>query len=878
MNTDPIYLMDGTAFVYRGFYANQSMQRSDGFPTSALYIVARILLRMLKARAPKYFVFVMDGKGTNFRHELFPMYKAQRKSTPEDLIRQIDPIKSLVSALGLRLEVSDGCEADDCIASLAERFRATNPVVIVSGDKDLRQCLADNVVMWDPASKEEKHVTLESFVEETGLLPSQWADMQAIIGDSADNIPGIPGVGPKTANKLFADFPTLEAIRDNFDTLPPPMKKKFEGHLEAMFLYRELTRLDTGQCAQLTLDNLAVQPVQREQAATLFREFELGSLDRELAALIRDGRVTASGQAAAPAGSGDLLQASSQGAPIQLSLLDTPRAAVRTACINPDELPDMRGGTVAIMPGPAAENGVEELALAVDGQEWVYRGPTPSLVTVLQEAGRLVTPDVKALLHQHEAWRALPPSLWFDLGLAAYLLNPEDRDYGWPKLSGHWSAALGLAPGNPALLALAVASQMEKRLAGANLLELMGRLELPLIPVLADMEAAGVLLDAEALEGFLREVQGDLERLTEQVYAAAGGPFNIRSAQQLGEVLFTRLQLPTGGKTRGGQISTAQDILEKLSGRHPVVDSLLEFRKLEKLRSTYLEPLPRLMGADGRIRTTFNQLATATGRLSSSNPNLQNIPVRGPLGQRMRACFTAPEGRLLVSADYSQIELRVLAHLSQDSTLLQAFRDGADIHSRTASLLFDTPPEAITPDQRRNAKTINFGLIYGMGANKLANELGISLAEAKSFMARYFERLVGLKVFYETVEENARQQGYVTTLAGRRRLLPDISAGNPQQQALAKRQAINTLIQGSAADIIKLAMLAAHHDPLLRSLNATLLLQVHDELLLEVPEHNAQQAGERLAELMGTIQPGGIVLDVPLLADWGAGKNWGVAH
>ena len=373
-------------------------------------------------------------------------------------------------------------------------------------------------------------------------------------------------------------------------------------------------------------------------------------------------------------------------------------------------------------------------------------------------------------------------------------------------------------------------------------------------------------------------MQKDLDRLTGEVYREAQGPFNIRSAQQLGDVLFNRLKLPTAGKTRGGQASTSQDVLEKLSGHHPVVDALLEYRKLEKLRSTYLEPLPRLMGPDGRIRTTFNQLATATGRLSSSNPNLQNIPVRGSMGHRMRSCFTAPAGRLLISADYSQIELRVLAHLSRDETLLAAFREGTDIHARTASLLFDVEQGAITPDQRRNAKTINFGLIYGMGPQKLAQELKIPLSEARAFMARYFERLQGLKHFYESVEEMAREQGYVTTLAGRRRPLPDIQAESAQARSLARRQAINTLIQGSAADIIKLAMLAVHNDPQLHALDARLLLQVHDEVLLEVPEAAAQQAGTRGAELMASVRPGGITLDVPLLSDWGAARNWGEAH
>ncbi len=863
MSQTPLYLMDGSAFVYRGFYANQSMQRSDGFPTSALYIVARILLRILRSKTPTHFVFVLDGKGTHFRHELYPMYKAQRKSTPEDLIRQLDPIKTLVTTLGLTLEVSEGCEADDCIASLAARYEKTRPVIIVSADKDLRQCLTPNVTMWDPASKDEKIITLESFVQESGLKPTQWADIQAVIGDSSDNIPGVPGVGPKTAAKLFAEFPTLEDIRDNFSKLSAPLQKKFDGQLEAIFMYRELTRLRTDMCTHLQLEDMAVQSIDREAAASLFREFELSSLERELATLIRDGKVNAQGSTVKTG--------------VQLSLLDTPKAEARAICTRVQELPNFSNETVALM--VPHENDVSpEWALAALGKEWLYKGPIADLAEHLQKAACIVTPDVKALLRLDPLWHAFSPEQWFDLGLAAYLLNPEERDYAWPKLSGRFSVALGLAPGNPALLALAIANELMLRLKGANLDTLMTRLETPLITVLADMEKAGVLVDAKALSQFLQEVQHDLNRLTEEVYKAADGPFNIRSAQQLGQVLFTRLKLPTKGKTRGGQMSTDQETLEKLSGYHPVVDTLLEYRKLEKLRSTYLEPLPKLMGQDNRVRTTFNQMATATGRLSSSNPNLQNIPVRGAMGQRMRACFTAPEGALLVSADYSQIELRVLAHYAQDPTLLAAFHDGADIHSRTAGLLYDTAPEDVTKEQRRNAKTINFGLIYGMGATKLAQELGISLAESRAFIARYFERLAKLKTFYDSVEEEARKQGYVTTLAGRRRLLPDIAASSQQLQSLAKRQAINTLIQGSAADIIKLAMLAVYHDPVLQSMGVKLLLQVHDELLLEAPKENATAVGERLAKLMADIEPGGIRLTVPLIADWGFGNNWDEAH
>ena len=857
LEADPLLLMDGSAFIYRGFYANRTLQRSDGFPTNALYVVTRILLRILREERPSHFAFVLDGRGKNFRHEIFPLYKANRDATPEELVRQLEPIQRMVRALGLALEISDGCEADDCIASLAARFSSQRPVVIISGDKDLRQCLGPRVFMWDPAAKEEKLLSEETFRQETGLAPAQWPDVQAIIGDSSDNIPGIPGIGPKTATKIFADFHSLEDIRDGLERLSPKLRAKVEPHVEAAFLYRQLTTLDTSVCAQVTLEDMALRPLDAPTAASLLQEFELTSLRGELESMLRDGGFADKG--------GD-------SGPEQASLFAQAPRTVLPVTNDVNTLPTSHGLPVAILP----QHGHWLVALA--GQEYIFQGTVEHLSAWLALAAQVITPDAKALLAADAAWLAIPTNAWFDLGLAAYLCNPEEREYGWPRLAAHWSGILEISATRPGLLALALGARLAGQLAAQQLDVLYHDLEMPLVPVLADMERHGIAVDLEAFRSFLRDVQGELDRLTEEVYAAAGGPFNIRSAQQLGEVLFTTLRLPTAGKTRGGQLSTSQDSLEKLAGHHPVVDTVLEFRKLEKLRSTYLEPLPRLVDDSGRIHTTFNQLATATGRLSSSNPNLQNIPVRGALGQRMRACFIAAPEHRLISADYSQVELRVLAHMSQDSVLLDAFRHGKDIHTSTAALIFTVPPEEVTPDQRRNAKTINFGLIYGMGAQKLAQELKISTSEAKDFINHYFEHLTQLKRFYDTVEAQAKEQGYVTTLAGRRRNLPDIRSQNGQAFALARRQAINTVIQGSAADIIKLAMLAVQSDAQLAAADARLLLQVHDELLLEAPAAHADAVGARVAALMQQVLPGGQTLDVPLLVDWGTGVNWGEAH
>ena len=908
---EPVFLMDGSAFIYRGFFANRNMQRSDGFPTNSLVVVSRVLLRILREERPRYFAFVQDGKGPNFRHEIFPLYKANRDATPEDLVRQLDPIHRMVRALGLRLEVSQGCEADDCIDSLAARFAAEHPVIIVSGDKDLKQCLGPNVYMWDPASKEEKLVSEADFTAESGVTPAQWPDVQALIGDTSDNIPGVPGIGPKTARQIFSICPSLEDIRDHFVLLPPKMQAKLQAHLENMFTWRELTTLRRDFCPGVTLDDLRVRPLDAATCALLTEEFELFALRRELAALDRlqaaeadlpeefldagsireDAQPAAGKKAAAEQASLPLAQPVRSGrATSQMSLLDAMPQESAPALDDVAALPDCGGARVALI---WAHGDREAPYLAVEGAdgsslgEWQWTGPVAELARWLAPARTLVTADLKGMLTSAPCWQFLAGRAGdcIDLGVAAYLLNPEENDYGWPRLSAHWGAVLRhelesrgeTCPGT-ARLGLAMAQLFEQRMEKDGLLELFRRLEMPLLPVLAGMEQSGVAIDAAAFRAFLDDVQGQLDQLTAHVYELAGTQFNIRSAQQLGDVLFNGLGLPAPRKTKGGQASTSQQTLEKLAGQHPVVDSILQYRKLEKMRSTYLDPLPRLVDPQGRIHTTFNQKATATGRLSSSNPNLQNIPVRGPLGKRMRSCFIAGPGRLLVSADYSQVELRVLAHVSQDPALLEAFRNGEDIHARTAALVYDLPPDQVSPDQRRNAKTINFGLIYGMGAQKLAQELKISTAQAKDFIARYFERLQGLKEFYEGVEASARKHGFVSTLGGRRRLLPDINSASGQAAALARRQAINTVIQGSAADIIKLAMLAVARDERLRELDARLLLQVHDELLLEVPADAAEEAGALVARLMQDVCPAGKELSVPLLVDWGTGHDWGAAH
>jgi DNA polymerase-1 len=936
---EPLFLVDGTSFLYRGFYAYPDLKRSDGMATGAIFIVLRILLRILREERPKYLGFFMDGRGPTFRHAMFEPYKAQRPKMPEDLAAQIEPLREAVGLLGLSLTVSDGVEADDCIASLAARHQAERPVVIVASDKDLKQCLTPSVYLWDPAGKAEKLTSEADFRAENGIAPAQWPDLQALMGDSSDNIPGLPGVGPKTALKVIHEFPTLEAVRDNFDKLPESFRKKLDGHVEDVFLYRELTRLKTDACAELDLQRLAVRPPEAARLAEFLGAYEFKSLVREIPqpALVEPPRASDSydgpppwedggqpGIAPAEAGPANKKPAKPGRQP-QLSLFGAPGEApapVQPASELPPlpvrhvadaaALPDFSGRVVGLV---MLESGAFRLASAEDGEgngggETEFSGPAGALAPLLCAARTIAAPSLQDLLRADPAWDAVPLDRWFDLGLAAYLLNPEDRNYSFARLRSAVflandpladpmaapeaeadaaqpaAEAPPLHPDAQALAALACRETLSRRLRDAGLDELMRELEIPLIPVLAAMERRGVRIDFAAFKAFLEEVSAEAaaheKRIQELTGGVMGGPtgvptggsVNVRSSKQLAELLFKKLGLKPAGKTPGGALSTGSEALEKLAGQHPVIDEILAFRVAEKLRSTYLEPLPRLADESGRLHTRFNQLATATGRLSSSGPNLQNIPIRGSQGTRMRACFIAAPGMLFVGADYSQVELRVLAHFSEDPALIDAFRKDEDIHSRTAALLFDKEPGDISPDERRGAKTINFGLIYGMGPQKLARELSITLNEAKGFIERYFAKLGTLKNFYEGLVQDAMLRGYVTTLAGRRRLLPELHSRNQQVQSQARRQAVNTVIQGSAADVIKLAMLRVNASPVLAALDARLILQVHDELLLEAPEQNAPAAAVELGRIMQSVAE----LRVPLKVDVGQGRTWAEAH
>ncbi len=841
---NPIYVIDGSSYMYKAFYAYPNLTRSDGFPTNAIFILTRILLKILKEERPKYACFLLDGKKPSFRQEVYKEYKSKRLKMPEPLIKQVPFIIEGAKLLGYPVYVADGVEADDCIASICERFKREVPVVIVGIDKDLQQCLDNNVIIWDPSGQKETIITKDSFVETHGLFPYQWPHFQALIGDQTDDIPGIPGIGPKTALKILKNFPTIPQIIENIDKLPQRERKKILPYIDKLPTYLKLTTLKTDSPPWNSLKEFEVKSIDRDKLKNFFEKFEFISLLREMN-----------------------FSEERSGSFVSINVKEVTKTSV-------DKIKEIFERKILDKVGFVV---YEDLCyIGIEKEEFCFSKNElqENFLELIKAANVIFIPSFKELISEFSFFEKVPLIKVFDISLGSYLLNPEERDYSWNRIFRSYIKEINVHIENHGLAALKIGELLLNKVNSSGLKSLMEDIELPLIPVLVHMEKRGVAIDLDEFKKFLKEVENRLAELTQRIYSHAKEKFNIRSNQQLADILFNKLKLKPIKKTPKGQPSTDSSVLEMLKEEHPIVKDILEFRYLEKLRSTYLKPLPKMVGEDKRLHTTFNNLGTATGRLSSKNPNLQNIPIRGELGPRMRSCFVAEDGNLLISADYSQIELRILAHLSQDPYLLESFRNNEDIHSNTASILFDKPKNEITPDERRKAKTINFGLLYGMGPQKLAKELGIKMSEAKKFIEKYFSKLKKVKEFYERVEEYAKDKGYVTTLSGRRRFLPDIHSRNLNLMQQAKRMAINTVVQGSAADIIKIAMIRVENDEELIKMGAKLILQVHDELLLEAPEKNAEKIAKRVSQIMSKV----IDLSVPLVVDWGIGRNWAEAH
>ena len=852
-----LYLIDGHNVLYRTFYGVPRLTAPDGTPTNAVLGVARILLKILREEKPDAVAAVFDSREPTSRHALFPEYKANRLKVPEDLATQIPLVDELIDALGVARLSVPGVEADDLIGTLARRAEEKGmDVVIVSSDKDLYQLVSSRVKVRDGL---KEHTVGEAQVEEVfGVPPGKVADLLALAGDPSDNVPGVPGIGEKTASEMIREFGSLSEVLAHPERLKGSRREKIEKNAEAARLCLRLVTIDREVPVRGELSDLSPRGVDASRAAPLFRRLGFRKLLEDLDLPQETLPLSAAHAPKAVAWKG---ADSAEG--LLAALGDRRFDAVGLAY-------DGERGTRA---GIAAEGGDVHVlpaeAAAAAAKALCGRGATVYLYDGKSLYRRGVEGDQDLRL--------------FDLQVAGYLLAPEEGTPPFSKLRARFlpasvSAAEGESPEERAAwlasATLALGKVLRERLEEAELLAVFRDIDMPLLPVLHRMEERGIRIDPEIFRELSGELARDISAIEGKVAAAAGMEFNINSPKQLAFLLFEKLQLPTVKKTKTG-FSTDVEVLEQLKNLHEIPALVLEYRSLAKIRSTYVDVLPGMVDPrDGRIHTTLHQTQTATGRLSSSDPNLQNIPIRTELGRRIRAGFVADAGNLLVGADYSQVELRLLAHLSGDAELIRRFRGGEDIHTATAAAVFGVPAAGVTPELRRRAKVINFGILYGMSPFGLSRELGIGGKEAKAYIEQYFDRFPGVRDYIEDLKASARKNGYVVTLMGRRRFLRDIDSRNRVLREAAERMAINTPIQGSAADLIKLAMIRADREFRGRGMGARLILQVHDELIVEAPEREAGKAEGILAEAMEGVAK----LSVPLTVSVSRGSNWGEIH
>ena len=874
-------VVDGSNYLYRAFYGIPALSNSRGFPTNAIYGFTTMLMKLLKDIHPDYIVVTFDLKGPTARHEAYEDYKATRKPMPEDLIAQVPLIKEVIRGFSIPILEKQGTEADDLIGTLVVRARKKGwRAVIISGDKDLMQLIGDGVTLVD--TMKDKTYDSAAVREKFGVGPDKVVEILGLMGDASDNIPGVPGIGPKTARRLIEEYGSVEAVLENAEKLHNvKLRESFRKYADQARLSRRLAVISTDVDLDFDLKDAARREPDREALSRLFRDFEFSSLLQQISAGPAKPEVPCKIVADTKA----------------LAELVGALRGVRTfAC---EMFPEKN--TPQALIGMAIGAGRERFYIPLGhdgaGQQLKTEEVWPALMPFW--ANPKITKYAYDLKTALVLLPDLPVSAGMDLQLAAYLLNPARHSYTLDEVAWEYlqervpsmaeaaggrgkNQSLAPAPVDQAALSAgqrvaALLSLAEKLLAGldqAGASSLYRDVEMPLLFTLAGMEKKGVLVDA----ALLKQMSGELSQLLalseEKIYRLAGETFNINSPKQLQMILFEKMQLPKGKKTKEGY-STDVDVLSDLARSHELPAEILAYRSLAKLKSTYVDALPALISPQtGRIHTSYNQTVAATGRLSSSNPNLQNIPVRTVEGKRIRQAFIAPPGCVLISADYSQIELRVLAHLSEDEALLDAFAADADIHTRTASDVFGVFPEMVNPDMRRQAKVINFGILYGMSAFGLARELGVSQKTAQIYIDGYFARYKKVRAYLDGVLEGARRDGFVCTILNRRRWLPDLQSKIPSVRQFAERMAINAPIQGSAADLIKVAMV--NIDRLLKekNLDARLIMQVHDELVLEAPVQEQEDVKKLVREEMENV----IRLKVPLKVEIASGVNWDEAH
>ena len=924
-----LYLIDGHALAYRMYFAltaggaSQRWQTSTGEPTASIYGFAREILRILEVEKPDYLAVAFDT-GKTFRDVIYPAYKATREKMPDDLRSQIERIRQMVDAFNIpRLEM-EGYEADDVLGSAA-RWAAKQGlgVKIITGDRDLLQLVNERTIVY-LAADDQNFITAADVMAKLHVRPDQVVDYKALVGDKSDNIPGVQGVGEKTTETLLAKYDTLDNLYAHLDELEPRWRTKLEAGKESAYLSYKLALIRTDLPVVIDLEQARTQVFDPARVESLFRQLEFRTLVDKL------HKLTGGSPAEQPGGTGQLNLFETAQPQVPASGPVSPQAHaglanLSTIVVDSNETLDslvQALNAASIISFDTETTSIDEMtarlvgiSLAVKpGEGWYIpvghssgtQLPLEQVIPALRPA--LTNPAIPKIGHNLKydlimlaRYDLRVDPFAFDSMVAEWVINPDSRDLGLKNLAAarlgedmiHIDELIGKGKNQLSMAEVAIAAAAPYAAADAEttlrlmpllktelkrvpkLWDLFVKIELPLIPVLADMEMTGIALDKKFFADFAVELTGRLQTLELQIYTAAGKTFNINSTQQLSDVLFGSLHLEPpdkGKKTASGHYSTAAGVLEELSGKHPLVDMILEFREMAKLMSTYVEALPAEMHPeDGRVHTSYSQTTAVTGRLSSSEPNLQNIPTRTDLGRRVRRGFVADPGNVLVSLDYSQIELRIVAHMANDEAMLNAFRAGQDIHSTTAAAIYDVPLGGVTKEMRRHAKAINFGLIYGMSAFGLTRSTGLTLAESQDFVAAYFRQFPGIKQYLDGIRKEAARTGYVETMLGRRRYFPNLKSGQNQAlKAREEREAINAPIQGTAADIMKIAMIQIPPALAKAGLQGKMLLQVHDELVLECPQAEMNALVRVVRNIMENAYP----LSIPLTTEARWGTNW----
>jgi DNA polymerase-1 len=878
-----LYLIDGNSYVYRAFYAIKSLTNSKGFPTNAIYGFTNMLLKIIREKAPEGLVVSFDSAGPTDRHKLYGEYKAHRPEAPRDLVRQLPFIREIIGALKIPVYEVPGYEADDILGTIAKKAAQDgSEVYIVTGDKDMLQLVDDHIRIYDPMK--DKVLDKDYVKEKFGIGPERVTEFMALMGDATDNIPGIKGVGEKTAKNLLRDFGSLDELLDHTERIKKDkLRKMVEENKEIVRLSEKLATIDTDVPLYIDEEAFKVAEPDWQSLFPLFREFEFTTLmkliptaeesERERETVRRPGRLR---EVVLLLGEDFALDTEATGRDpwaedlVGIALCHEPRKTYYVPVAHRNE--------------NAGDQMSREEALDILGPFFADSGKA--------KIGHNLKYDISLL----QKYGIRFSGSLFDTMIAAYLLNPNKTKYGLDEVAFEYLgrrkksfvevlkkrrtfADVPVDEAAPyatedAALSYELKAVLFPKLKETGMEGIYSDIEMPLIEVLCDMEKAGIKIDTDMLQAMSEELASEIESIEKRIFFLAGEEFNISSPKQLSMILFHRLGLSPSKKTKTG-FSTDMEVLEELAASHDLPGEVLHYRSLSKLKTTYVDVLPSLVNPlTGRLHTSFNQTVTATGRLSSSEPNLQNIPVRGDWGKRIRAAFVAEEGNLILSADYSQIELRILAHLSGDEGLIDAFRNGIDIHTRTASELFDTPIERVTPEMRRTAKTVNFGVIYGISAFGLAGTLNIGRDEADRYITQYFARHPGVKRYIDAVLREARERGYVTTVFGRRRPVPELKSGNRIVRQQGERFAVNSPVQGTAADIIKIAMIRIWRKFIREDLRTRMILQIHDELLFELPRDEKSRVSVIVRQEME--QAGSF--SVPLHVDIGSGRTWSEAH